>query len=160
MKAIDRLESYGIYKLACQLFDDFWSDSEILGKDYRGRELTKQQVRSLDSVCANMEEGYGRGFGKEWPQRLKISRGEARESRGRYVRCRHLLSADVINKRVATLDHIIGGLTKTLETIQAKQERANQSARPSPTSNHSQSSVAGDPSRVTRHASPATRPRR
>ena len=159
MKAIDRLESYGIYKLACQLFDDFWSDSEILGKDYRGRELTKQQVRSLDSVCANMEEGYGRGFGKEWPQRLKISRGEARESRGRYVRCRHLLSADVINKRVATLDHIIGGLTKTLETIQAK-ERANQSPQRSSTSNHSQSSVPGDRPRVTRHAPPATRPAR
>src|SRR5258707_9601981 len=107
MKAIDRLESYGIYKLACQLFDDFWSDSEILGKDYRGRELTKQQVRSLDSVCANMEEGYGWGFGKEWPQRLKISRGEAHESRGPYVRCPHLLSAEVINKHLATLYHII-----------------------------------------------------
>src|SRR5258707_10373252 len=124
MKAIDRLESYGIYKLACQLFDDFWSDSEILGKDYRGRELTKQQVRSLDSVCANMEEGYGRGFGKELPHHLKISRGEARESRGRYERCHHLLPADTLAKRVATLDHIIGGLTKTIVSIEAKQKRA------------------------------------
>ena len=50
----DRLESFGIYQLACQLFDDFWADSEILGKDYRGRELVKQQVRSLDSICANI----------------------------------------------------------------------------------------------------------
>ena len=32
-KSVDRLESFGIYKLACQLFDDFWTDSEILGKD-------------------------------------------------------------------------------------------------------------------------------
>lgn len=79
----DRLESFGIYQFARQLFEDFWSDSEILSKDFRGRELAKQQVRSLDSVYANLEEGFGRGFGKESPQHLKISRGEARESRGR-----------------------------------------------------------------------------
>ena len=35
----DRLESFGIYKLARQLFDDFWADSESMGQDYRGREL-------------------------------------------------------------------------------------------------------------------------
>ena len=84
--AEDRLDSFRIYKLACQLFDDFWNDSEIVGKDYRGRELVKQQIRSLDSVCANIEEGYGRGFNKEMPQHLKIARGEARESKGRYRR--------------------------------------------------------------------------
>jgi len=65
MESLDRLESFGIYGLARQLFDDFWKDSEILGKDFRGPELCKQQVRSLDSICSNIEEGYGRGFGKE-----------------------------------------------------------------------------------------------
>ena len=119
----DRLENFGIYRLARQLFDDFWVDSEILGKDYRGRELVKQQVRSLDSICANMEEGYGRGFSKELPQSLKVSRGEARESRGRYERCRHLLSAETIAQRIAALDHIIGGLTKTLQSIEQKRRR-------------------------------------
>ncbi len=118
----DRLESYGIYKLACQLFDEFWNDSEILGKDYRGREMVKQQIRSLDSICANIEEGYGRGFGKELPQHLKISRGEARESRGRYGRCRRLLPSDLIDKRLATLDHIIGGLTATINTLEKKRD--------------------------------------
>src|SRR5687768_17790897 len=92
--AEDRLGSFGIYKLACQLFDEFWGDSEIVGKDYRGRELVKQQTRSLDSVCANIEEGYGRGFNKEMPQHLKIARGEVRESKGRYNRMKFLLSAE------------------------------------------------------------------
>ena len=118
----DRLESFGIYQVARQLFDDFWADSEILGRDYRGREMVKQQVRNLDSVCANIEEGYGRGFGKEFPQHLKIARGEARESKGRFERCRHLLSADLIAKRTATLDHIIGGLTKTINTIENRRK--------------------------------------
>ena len=114
----DLLESFGIYQLARRLFEDFWSDSEILGRDYRGRKLSKQQIRSLDSICANMEEGFGRGFGKELPQHLKISRGEARESRGRYKRCNHLLPSETIAQRVAALTHIIGGLSKTIQTIE------------------------------------------
>jgi len=137
----DRLESFGIYQLARQLFQDFWPDSEILGKDYRGRELVKQQVRSLDSICANIEEGFGRGFGKELPQHLKIARGEARESRGRYARCNHLLPADLINQRHATLDHIIGGLTNTINTIESKQKRtasAPAPRHPSPATRHTQ----------------------
>lgn len=120
MPTNDRLESFGIYQLARQLFNEFWGDSEILGKDYRGRELVKQQVRSLDSICANIEEGYGRGFGKEFPQHLRIARGEARESKGRYGRCRRLLPADLIAKRVSTLDCIIGGLTSTINTLDKK----------------------------------------
>jgi four helix bundle protein len=119
----DSLESFGIYQLARQLFEDFWNDSEILNKDFRGRELVKQQVRSLDSVCANMEEGFGRGFGKELPQHLKISRGEARESRGRYERCNHLLPPETITQRVSALSRIIGGLSKTIQTIENRARR-------------------------------------
>ena len=119
----DRLESFGIYQLARRLFDDFWNDSEILSKDFRGRELVKQQVRSLDSVCANMEEGFGRGFGKELPHYLKISRGEARESRGRYERCNRLLPPETIVQRVSAMSRIIGGLSKTIQTIESRARR-------------------------------------
>jgi four helix bundle protein len=116
----DRLEEFGIYKIASQLFDDFWADSEIVGKDYRGQELVKQQTRSLDSVCANIEEGFGRGFNKENPQHLKIARGEARESKGRYWRMRFLLPMETVQNRRAVLDQIIGGLTTTIITIEKK----------------------------------------
>ncbi|HKW28666.1 MAG TPA: four helix bundle protein [Verrucomicrobiae bacterium] len=139
----DRLESFGIYQLAGQLFDDFWHDAEVMGKDFRGRELARQQVRSLDSVCANIEEGFGRGFGKELPQHLKIARGEARESQGRYKRCRHLLDGEIISNRVATLNHIIGGLTKTISTIEGRQNCIGSapdatSRHPSPATHHAQ----------------------
>ena len=116
----DRLDSYRVYQTARQLFDDFWDDSEILGRDYRGRELVKQQIRALDSICANIEEGFGRGFGKEWPQHLKIARGEARESRGRFQRCNRLLPPELIERRVKTLTEIIGGLTNTINTCEKK----------------------------------------
>jgi len=137
----DRLESSGIYQIARQWFDDFWTDSEHLGKDYRGRELSKQQVRSRDSTCANIEEGFGRGYGRELPQHLKIAHGEARESQGRYARCNHLIPADLLRQRISILDHIIGGLTNTINTIEAKQKGE-------PTNPHP----------VTRHSSPVTSP--
>jgi len=138
--ANDRLESFGIYQLAWQLFDEFWRDSEILEKDFRGRELARQPVRSLDSICANIEEGFGRGVGKELSQHLKIARGEARESQGRFRRCRHLLTKETINNRIATLDHIIGGLTKTISTIESRQK-----------------SVSDAPNAISRHPSLVTR---
>ena len=154
MKPADRLESFGIYQLARQLFEDFWGDSDVLLKDYRGRELSRQQVRSLDSICANIEEGYGRGFGKELPQHLKSARGEARESRGRYERCSHLLPAGLIAQRVATLDHIIGGLTNTIRTIEARHSATivptSALTPPSPVTRHS-SPLPRHPSPVTRH---------
>jgi len=118
----DRLQSYRVYQLACDVFHDFWTDSEIVGQDYRGRELVKQQMRSLDSICANIEEGYGRGFGKELPQHFKIARGESRESKGRYGRFRHLLAPEMIAKRRQTLDEKIGGLTNTINTIENKRK--------------------------------------
>jgi len=123
----DRLEAFGIYRLARQAFDAFWDDSDIFGKDFRGRELVKQPVRSLDSICANIEEGYGRGFGRELPQHLKIARGEARESRGRYERCSRLLPAETIAQRTETLARIIGGLTKTINTIENRPSRQRSS---------------------------------
>ncbi|MGB7769006.1 MAG: four helix bundle protein [Verrucomicrobiia bacterium] len=138
----DRLESFGIYQPAGQLFDDFWLDADGMEKDFRGRELARQQVRSLDSICASIEEGFGRGFGKELPRHLKIARGEARESQGRYKRCRHLLNGEIISNRVATLDHIIGGLTKTISTIEGRQKNTRNapavtSRHPSPDTRHS-----------------------
>jgi len=116
----DRLEDYRVYQAARKLFDEFWTDSDVLGRDLRGRELVRQQVRSLDSICANIEEGYGRGFGKEWPQYLRIARGSARESRGRYERCARLLSPESLAQRTTALNQIIGGLTKTIQTAERK----------------------------------------
>lgn len=140
-RPLDRLESYGIYQLARQLFDDFWNDSEVIGKDYRGRGLVEQQIRSLDSVCANIEESYGRGYGRELPQHLEISRGEARESKGRIGRCARLLPADTVQTRVATLDRIIGGLSKTINTIESRKPIIGAravSCHPPPATRHQQ----------------------
>ena len=46
----DRLDDFGIYKLASLLFDDYWADSEILMKDERGLTLVRQQTRSIATI--------------------------------------------------------------------------------------------------------------
>jgi four helix bundle protein len=117
----DNLENFGIYKLAMGLWDVFWKeDSELLMKDVRGKEIARQMTRSIYSISANIEEGYGRGFGKEYPQFLRISRGSARESKGGYIRARFLLGEETVAKRTETLNKIIAGLNNTLKTIKEK----------------------------------------
>ena len=111
----DRLANFGGYIKAMQLWDLFWDDSEILLRDFRGREIARQMTKSVGSISANIEEGYGRGFGRELAQFYRYSRGSARESRGWYQRARHLLPAEVVAARTQLLDEIIGILVATIE---------------------------------------------
>ena len=55
----DSLDKVIFYQKSLQLWDMYWSDSEILFQDFRGKELARQLVRSVDSISANIEEGYG-----------------------------------------------------------------------------------------------------
>jgi 23S rRNA-intervening sequence protein len=56
--------------------------------------LVSQQIGSADSICANIEEGYGRLSRVEYVRFLDIARGSARETRGRYERMKHWLGED------------------------------------------------------------------
>jgi hypothetical protein len=118
--ARDRVEELEVHRLAMELWELFWQDSEILMKDQRGRELVRQMVRSIGSIAANIEEGYGRGFGKEYPQYLRTSRGSARESKGWYQRARHLLPNDIVTKRSELLDKLIAKLSRMIQTLEAR----------------------------------------
>jgi len=73
-----------------------------------------QQVASADSICSNIEEGYGRLSRTEYIRFLDIARGSARETRGRYERMKHWLSHDIITQRLELLDQIIGTLTNSI----------------------------------------------
>jgi len=79
-------------------------------------------IRSVGSISANIEEGYGRGFGKEYPQFLRISRGSARESKGWYRKSDFLLNEKTIIERAKKLDSIIAMLTKSIQTLEDKKK--------------------------------------
>src|SRR4030042_2353690 len=86
------LEQFGAYRKAKELFDFVTRDMQLLKSDPRCYRLIAQQVASADSICANIEEGYGRLSRVEYVRFLDIARGSARETRGRYERMKHWLA--------------------------------------------------------------------
>jgi four helix bundle protein len=67
-----------------------------LGRQPFRREFVKAHFRSSGSISANIEEGYGRGLGRDYARFLSFARGSARETQGWYLRARRLLSEQVI----------------------------------------------------------------
>src|SRR5438128_11929667 len=111
------LEQFGAYEKARILFDLVVTDMQGLKADSRCYRLIAQQVASADSICANIEEGYGRLSRSEYIRFLDFSRCSARETRGRYERLKPWLRADIITERTGLADEIIGILTKTISTL-------------------------------------------
>ena len=78
MNAIDK---FGAYRKAVELFDRVVEDLAPLREDFSLGRLISQQIASADSICANIEEGYGRLSRQEYIRFLDFSRGSARETR-------------------------------------------------------------------------------
>jgi four helix bundle protein len=106
----DPLWSFKVYQKALLLADLAWEDTGRMMEDGRGRAIAEQLIRSAGSICANLEEGHGRGFGKENAYFQRVALGSARESRGWYYRGRHLFAHDVSQHRIKLLDEIIAAL--------------------------------------------------
>jgi four helix bundle protein len=118
-------EQFGAHQKASTLFDLVVADTGDLKRDSRTWRLVSQQVASADSICANIEEGFGRLSRPEYIRFLDFARGSARETRGRYHRLKHWLPADVIEQRVGLLDEIIGILTRTIQTLRKDSRPTN-----------------------------------
>ncbi len=112
-----------IYQKSLFLNDLAWEDCGKLVQDHRGKAIAGQLIRSIGSVSANIEEGYGRGFGKDYARFLRIATGSARESRGWYHRGRFILGEELVTHRINLLDQIISGLVK----IERQQKITSQS---------------------------------
>ncbi len=121
----DPLWQSAYYRQATYLYDLVWFDSVVLNKDFRGREIVHQLIRSAGSICANMEEAYGRGIGTaDYVRIMRISLGEARESQGWYFRSRHILSVDLMDRRYKVINQVlaltvtaINGTRKSLKPV-------------------------------------------
>ncbi len=99
-------EFYG-YRKALFLYDLLWADCEYWQKERRGWAIVEQVVRSAGSISANIEEGNGRGYGRDYARFLKIALGSARETQGWYWRGRALLPEVVLQHRLAVLNEVI-----------------------------------------------------
>ena len=109
------------YPKALFLYDLVWTDCEKLVRDRRGRAVAEQVVRSAGSVSANIEEGYGRGIGtRSYLYFIRVAIGSARETKGWYFRSRWLLSAEVLEHRLALVDEIIALLATEMSRHQRR----------------------------------------
>ena len=106
------------YRKALYIFDLAWDDCQVLMNDTRGKAVAGQLIRSVGSISANIEEGYSRGFGKDYTRFLRIALGEARESQGWYYRGRRLLSEETIADRLNLLDEVIRLLVTVIKSQQ------------------------------------------
>lgn len=117
----DPLWSFEVYRKALFLSDLAWKDTDRMMKDPRGRVVAQQLIGSVGSICANLEEGHGRGFGRENAYFQRVALGSARESRGWYYRGRRFLDPEVFKHRIQLLGEIIA--TLVLSSGQQRQYR-------------------------------------
>ncbi|MCA9934075.1 MAG: four helix bundle protein [Anaerolineales bacterium] len=111
----DPLWAFQVYPKALFIYDLAWEDCDYLRQDVRGESVAKQLIRSAGSISANIEEGFGRGFGNDYAFRLRIALGEAREARGWYWKGHKLIPAEVLNHRIKLLDEIIAMLPPNID---------------------------------------------
>ena len=95
------------YQKALYLYDLLWQDTEAWRKDERGQTLSKQIIGSSDSICSNIEEGFGRGLGKQLVLFYVYSLGSARETKGRIYRAKAFYSKETLQKRLNLASEVV-----------------------------------------------------
>ena len=103
----EKFWSLTAYQKSLYLYDLLWQDTEEWRKDERGQTLSKQIIGSADSVCSNIEEGYGRGYGKQYLQFYGYSLGSARETKGRIYRAKAFYSQETLDKRLKLASEVV-----------------------------------------------------
>ncbi len=103
----DVLWSVKAYRYSLFASDVCWFDVTKLMQDKRTLDLSDQLYRAVDSIGANIAEGYSRSTGKDRARFYEYSLGSTRESRDWYYKSRHVLSEAVVKHRLAFLTEIV-----------------------------------------------------
>jgi four helix bundle protein len=110
MSSKSRLEDLKVYKISLEISDKVWN-LVILWDNFSRNNIGSQLLRAIDSVGANISEGYGRGSKVDNARFVKIARGSLFETKHWVtVSHRRKLLSDTETKEI--LDDIDGLLPR------------------------------------------------
>lgn len=113
-----QLEKLRVYQLAMDIGERIW---EVVQKwDYFPKDtIGKQLVRAIDSVTANLSEGFGRYYYKESKQFGYYSRGSLYESKTWLIKAhnRKLVNNDDFETFIKEIDSIDRQLNNYIKSI-------------------------------------------
>jgi len=121
----DKLWRIQAYRLALYLVDLGWEDTKTIRNTIGTSSVADQLYRSLGSISANIAEGFSRQSSRDKARFYEYALGSARESRGWFYKCRHVLSESIVKKRLEILTSIIR-LLITMIPQQRNQAREEQ----------------------------------
>jgi four helix bundle protein len=113
-----KLEEFRVYQLSMDLGEDVWN-VVIKWDDFAKGTIGKQLVRAIDSVAANLSEGYGRYHYKEAKNFSYYSRGSLYESKTWLTKAknRKLLKENTFDQMMDTIDDIGVKLNNYIKSI-------------------------------------------
>lgn len=111
-------EEFRVYQISMDLGDDVWD--VVIKWDFFAKDtIGKQLVRAIDSVAANLSEGYGRYHYKEAKNFSYYSRGSLYETKTWLTKAknRKLLNEEIFNQMMITIDDISVKLNNYIKSI-------------------------------------------
>jgi len=118
MKTLEDLE---IYQISMQLSDIVWN--EVSKWNYFEKDtLGKQWIRAIDSVSANISEGYGRFSYVEMRHFTRIARGSLKENSTWLAKAhnRKLISTETHENLISTTNKLSIKINNFLTTLEKK----------------------------------------
>ena len=113
-----KLEEFRVYQLAMDLGEEVWD--VVIKWDFFAKDtIGKQLVRAIDSVAANLSEGYGRYHYKEAKNFSYYSRGSLYETKTWLTKAknRNLLNEETFTKMMSTINDISVKLNNYIKSI-------------------------------------------